>query len=224
MSASTTTAMGTRPGPVAAPTRVGVRRTRPGQLVLAVALVVVCGLATVALVSYGRGGHRYLAVARPVAYGARITAADLTTVRISTDPALAPVLADDESTVVGQYATVSLVAGTLLTRGQLAAQAVPGPGHQVVSVSLKPQQAPAQPLLPGVPVLLVPTADNGVLSGNQPAADPAPVAGVVRAVRILDSASGVVVDVIVDAADGPRIATAATGGRVAIVVTAGAER
>jgi hypothetical protein len=183
--------------------------------------VVVCGLATVALVSYGRGGRAVLAVARPVAFGAQVTAADLTTVRVSVDPALSPVSADQMSTVVGQFASVPLAAGTLLTRGQLSAQAMPGQGRQVVSVSLKPQQAPAHPLTPGVPVLLVRTPDTSVLGNDAQSPALSPVAGVVFAVRNLESASGVVVDVIVDAADGPDIATAAAAGRVAVVVTAG---
>jgi hypothetical protein len=125
------------------------------------------------------------------------------------------------STVVGQFASVPLAAGTLLTKGQLSAQAVPGQGRQVVSVSLKPQQAPAHPLTPGVPVLLVRTPDTSVLGAGAQSSSARPVAGVVFAVRVLESASGVVVDVIVDAAEGPDIATAAAGGRVAIVVTAG---
>lgn len=207
--------------PASAPGRVRGQRRNPVALGLAVALAVVSGLAVAGLVVAGRGGHLYLAVARPVAYGAQIHAEDLATVRVATDAALAPVPASQKASIVGRYATMPLAAGTLLGASQVSAQAVPGPGRQVVSVALKADQAPARPLTPGATVLLVRTPDPSGLSGGGQAVAPTPVAGTVAASRQLDASGGVVVDVVVAEGDGPAIATSAAAGHVAIVVTAG---
>lgn len=212
-------------GPVAAPTRVRRRRVGRRAVALSVVLVVLSGLAVALLVAYAQGGQLYLAVARPVAYGAQIEADDLVVVRLNPDSALAPVRESDRASVVGKYAAVPLVPGSLVTRGHLAEEAIPGPGRQVVSVSLRAEQAPAHPLQAGAAVLLVRTPEGGsVPSGtaaNQPALAPTSVPGTVRAVRELDYGAGVVVDVVVAESDGPMLAAAASSGRVAVVVTAG---
>ena len=208
-----------QPMPVAAPLRVRGRRASRTALSLAIALVVVCGLAVAALVFYARGGHAYLALARPVAYGAQIQPADLVTVQLGADSGLAPIPAAEKDSVMGRYATMPLAAGTLVTRAQLSDASVPGPGHQVVSVTLKADQAPARALAAGTPVLLVRTPDGSTVNGQS--SPLSPVSGTVSATRELEYGAGVVVDVVVDAGDGPAVAMAASTGHIAVVVTAG---
>ena len=54
-----------------------------------------------------------------VEIGATIDRADLSTVRITVDPALKPIRTSAADQVVGKFAAVTLVPGTLLTEAQL---------------------------------------------------------------------------------------------------------
>src|SRR5581483_7392665 len=95
-------------------------------------------------VSFSRAGDRQavLAVARPVAAGQVITAADVTEVRISADPGLHPVPASDRSRIVGRTAGVALTPGTLVTPAQVASGPSVPAGQAVVGAALKPGQFP----------------------------------------------------------------------------------
>ncbi|MGC4851821.1 SAF domain-containing protein [Micromonospora sp. DT4] len=206
------------PAPAAAPSRLRGRRVSRAAVSLSIVLIVVAGLSVVGLVLWARGGTSYLALARPVAYGSPIQAGDLTTVTMPADAALNPIPASEKDAVVGKFANVPLAARSLLTRDQIASGAIPGAGKQVVSVTLKSDQAPAYPLQSGVPVMLVRRLD---VSAADNVAPMSPVPGTVRTVRDLEYGGGVVVDVIVSANDGPGIAAAAADNKVALLVTAG---
>ena len=157
-------------------------------------------------------------MARPVAFGQEITAADLTTVRLSPGSALRPVPASEQDSVVGSVAARPLEPGDLLTPGAMSADPVVGAGKKIVSVPLKAGQAPARPLAPMMKVQLVELpADAGQ---GQPGPRPAlPTAeGVVLSVKELEYGAGVVVDVIVEASAAVNLAAAAAAGKVALVV------
>ncbi|GIJ24650.1 SAF domain-containing protein [Micromonospora lutea] len=114
--------------PVTAPhalPRVGQqRRWRPVSVWLAVALVSTSGLIAVSVLRMV-GTEEYLAVGTRVEVGTVIDRSDLTTVRITVDPALKPIRASAADDVVGKFATVTLVPGTLLTQAQLTDAVVP---------------------------------------------------------------------------------------------------
>ena len=129
--------------PVAAPAGPRERRLRFGHLALAVALMAVGALGTVALVTAVSTTGEYLALQRDMAANAELTADDLTVVRINTAPGLRPVAAKDLDRVVGLYAAIPLVEGTLLTAAQLTAQPLPGPGQQVLGITLGSDRLPA---------------------------------------------------------------------------------
>src|SRR5690606_40500418 len=80
--------------------------------------------------------QEYLALARDVPVGAQVTAADLRVVRLNASPGLTPVPVSEVDQVIGRYAAVPLVAGSLLTPQQLTAEPVPGPGEQLVAVTI----------------------------------------------------------------------------------------
>ena len=210
-------------GPIAIPRVAPQRRWRPALVWLAVALIAAGGLIAWRVFQTVGTTHLYLAVNRPVAVSARMAAADLTTVRITADPALQPIPADRINTVVGKHAAVALVPGTLLTQAQLTDRPIPGPGRQLVGVSLAQDRMPAQRIKPGTQVLLVITSDqNGVQQPNQPAAAPPQT---IQA-TVVDVTPGgkdgtVVVNVSVPDSDGPLVAARAAAGRIVIVLTAG---
>jgi hypothetical protein len=98
-----------------------------------------------------------LAVARPVAAGQQLETADLRVVQIVPGPGLDVVRASDVSAVVGHTAAVPLVAGSLLTPGELGPAAWPPSGHMVVAVAVKPGRLAAG-VEPGTHVRVVSVA------------------------------------------------------------------
>lgn len=214
------------PAPIAAPTGPRERRLRFGHLALAVALVVVGALGTVALVTAASATGEYLALRRDVDFGARLTADDLTVVRINAAPGLKPVAARDLERVVGLYAAVPLSEGTLLTAAQLTNQPIPGPGQQVLGITLSGDRLPATRPEPGDRVLLVATPAQGAAAGEDSQAPPRTWAATV--VTVVGSGTGgilgrggvetVTLDVSVAAADGPTVATLAAADRLVVVL------
>ncbi|MGY1634916.1 SAF domain-containing protein [Geodermatophilus sp. SYSU D01186] len=197
------------------------RRRRPALLALAVAMVVLGAVGAAYLATSLGQTSPVIAVAREVPWGQQITAADLVEARVSADPALAPIPYGDRDRVIGMVAATTLTPGSLLTREALTEQPLPPPGQQLVGVGVSAVQLPATPLRPGDDVLLVPVAAGGGAAAPDPAAPPRTVAATV----VRSGAPGTdglrVVDVLLDAADGPDVAARAAAGLIAIVVVAG---
>ncbi|GGK36834.1 hypothetical protein GCM10010124_31900 [Pilimelia terevasa] len=207
-------------GLVAAPRKVAGRRAGRSVIAAAVVAMVLSGLAVAYLLTVVRGGGSYLAVARPVAMGQRIAEPDLVVVRGSVDAAVRPVDADQKDSITGRYAQLPLLAGQLVTADTPLVDTFPGAGKRMVSVPLKAEHAPAQPLYPaaGVQLVEVPAANTGPAGED---GQPRTFTGTVVAVRALEFGGGTTVDVIVEASEAPRIATAAAANRIALVVNGG---
>ncbi len=219
--AETRPAPGPTDAPVPAPRVVRQRRMRPGLLGLAVLLVALGGLGSAWAVTSVRATGDYLAVARPVPIGSPITEADLTTVQMAGGQGLAPVAADQIQQVLGKYAGVALVPGTLLTPAQLTDKPLLGRGQQQVALGLKPSQVPAKRLRPGDAVLLVGTPGQNAV---RPEGGAAPAATRYKGVVVDTSAPDddtVVVYVAVADRDAPAVVTLASQGRVAVVLEPG---
>ena len=202
--------------PVLPPPR---RRRRPALLALAVSMVVLGALGATYLATSLGQTTAVIAIAREVPWGQTLTAADLVEARISADPALEPISYVDRDEVIGMVAATTLGPGSLLTRDALTDERLPAPGQQLIGVGVSLVQLPTTPLRPGDDVLLVPVA-----AGSAPATTEG-AASVVEATVVQTGAPGTdglrVVDVLVDAADGPDIAARAAAGLIAIVVVAG---
>jgi hypothetical protein len=201
------------------------RRSRP-RVAASMAIVVVFALAGWWFYRTQTAQLPYLAVSRQVPIGTPITKADLAIVYLNGSAGLSPVPADQASRVVGKQAAVTLVPGTLLTSTQLADKVFPGPGQQLVSISLKATVLPAHPLHPGDSVQLVQTPDpRGALSATgQSGTDPALLNPPTTPATVADvggptPAGDRVVDVTVADTVGPHIAAMAAADRIAIVVT-----
>ena len=196
------------------------RRRRPALLALAIVMIVLGALGAAYLATSLGQTSSVIAVARPVPWGQTITAADLAEARITADPALAPIAYADRDQVIGKSAATDLVPGSLLTRAAVTDERLPPPGQHLVGVGVSAAQLPTTPLRPGDDVLLVPLAPGGAAPE---AAATTPSA--VEATVLRSGESGTdgrrVVDVLVDAAEGPDLAARAAAGLIAIVVVAG---
>ncbi|HEX8631862.1 MAG TPA: SAF domain-containing protein [Catenuloplanes sp.] len=181
-------------------------------------LVIVCVLAY----AYGavRLGDRVqvLAVARSVAAGQAITAADLTQVSAAQDSGVQLMPAAQADEVVGRTAVVPLLPGTLLTRAHVGEAAFPPAGKVTASLALKPGQYP-QGLTTGAKVAAfistVPTNEGGQQGKTGSAATPTRLAAVVLGVDLAGDGQGAtVITLLLDASDGARLAGAPAGGVV----------
>lgn len=203
------------------PWRAARRRRRLPFVALGGLLVIVCVLAY----AYGtvQLGDRVqvLAVARPVAAGQVIAAADLRQVSAARDSGVQLVPASQAASVVGRTAVVPLIAGMLLTPGLVGDAAFPPPGKVAASVALKPGQYP-QGVAPGARVVVY------VSTSSQAGAQPAPTASVAAGgsvpVRLTAMVLGVdlagdgqgatVITLLIGDTDAARLAAAPPGGVV----------
>ena len=201
----------------------GPRRARRRSVPLAaggVVLVVACAL--VFAEGWLAAGHRQpvLALAKPVAAGQVITAADLETVRVSAAGPVSLVPASRQAEVVGSTAAVSLPAGSLLA-GSDVGTPPPVKGQVRLGVALKPGAYPPD-LAAGqdVDVLATPAAaaSGSSSSGAAPAALPVGEA-VVLSVSPASATGGsgdTVVEIQVAADAMPQVTAANAAGQIAL--------
>jgi hypothetical protein len=163
--------------------------------------------------------RQVLEVSTDVAAGQRITAADLTTVSISSASGLRVIPAGQQFQVQGLTAAVGLRAGTLLVPADLTSAAVPGAGQQLVPVALHTDQLPASGLTAGERVLVTPVpGTNGNQGSTGQASLPGPLPASVYQVGAPDQDGNVVVDLLVTKGEGPAVAAQASTGQVALVI------
>jgi len=140
--------------------------------------------------------------------GEQISADMLRTVDVDVDPSVNVVAGADLSTVVGQYAKVRIVSGSLVSEQSLQAAPLVEPGHAVVAIEVNEGSLPVG-LRERVPVQLVIPAAPALAEPNV-GADPGVIAGVVVALPITPTnAIGTQsLSVEVAVADAPRVAAA----------------
>lgn len=201
-----------RDPPVMAPTR---GRRRPGLLVAGITVTIVGALVAVWLVNSAAHRVPVLVVARPVAAGSTITAADLAEAEVSVDATVATVPGSRRDEVVGRVAATDLVQGALLAPSQVTDQTPPAAGQVLVVLALPSARMPAGGLRPGDPVLVV---DTPPADADPPTRPPATIPAVVVRVGPPDLNGVSAVDVTVAVGDGPALAARAATGRIAVVV------
>jgi SAF domain len=173
--------------------------------------------AGVALAALAVGGnflvYSSLQSAEPVAQavvdipaGAQITSEMLRTVDVDVDSSVNVIPADDLSTVVGQYAKVRIVSGSLVTQQSLQSSPLVEPGNAVVAIQVREGSLPVG-LRERVPVQLVIPA--GPAAGDA-AGEPTVIPGTVVALPITPpNAIGTQsLSVEVASADAPSLAAA----------------
>jgi hypothetical protein len=188
------------------------------MVALSVALICVGGLASAWAWQSTSNAQEVLTVRETVHRGEAIEEADLVTVRIGVDPAIRAVPAADLSTLVGKRAALDIAAGGVVTADQVTDAAVPPAGYAVVGLSLTGAMLPTNQLIPGDKVRVVPTAGEGGAAvptgGDAPSAYPASVIGVF----VDDITGNTLVNVQVEVASAPVVATRAAAGQVALVL------
>lgn len=205
-------------GPTDAPKLVRQRRIRRGWVGIGVLAIVLAALGSATLFRAIGPSQEYIAVAQDIAIGQQITPEDLRVVRINTTPGLSPVRVSDADQVVGAYATVPLPAGTLISLAHLTQDPVPGPGEQLVAVSLSRDRLPGRMLSSGDRVLLVATSGSGI--GSQDTSDsPRTFTATVQDVQAAGGrGTDLVVTLLVPERDGATIASLAAAGRIAVTL------
>ena len=201
--------------PAAAPKAIGARRRRPALIGVSLALIAAGGLAGAMVLTSAADKTQILVISQPLDYGQVISAGDLTTASISSDPTLHTVPASHLRQIVGKRAALQLRPGTTLTSNDVTSHPLVSADEQLVGVLAKPGQLPSTPLTPGASVLAVTTpSPDGSLPTSPPESLPA------RVVRVgaPDSSGNVIVDLAIDASDGPTLAARAATGRIAIVL------
>jgi SAF domain len=190
-------------------------RPAAGALLL-LAVTVICVLVLARDRAEAGGREPVLALARPVAAGQVITAADLRVVEVSTAGAVSLVPARRQAQVTGRTAAAGLPAGSLLAAGDVGAPS-PGRGQAWLGVALMPGCYP-----PG----LSPGQNVGVLAAPAPGSggrEPARVAGYgvvlsVAAAPAPGTAGEIVVELDLPRYAVPQVTAAAAAGRVSLAV------
>lgn len=201
------------------------RRWRPALLWLGVALIAAGGLIGWRVITSIGSTAQYLAVHQSVQIGEPLSADDLMTVRITADPALKPVPASERDSLIGKYAAVPLVPGTLLTADHVTTERAPKPGEQLVGIGLEEDRLPAERITPGREVLLVVTdKDNINIGGDDKkptTAAPLSIKATAVDVKAGTKDGEVLLNVAVAERDGPLVASRAAEGRIVVLLTAG---
>jgi hypothetical protein len=153
-----------------------------------------------------------VAVRTLVERGQVIALEDLTTVRVTLDPALRTVPASGLESLVGKRAVTDLAAGTLVAPEQVSDAVVPGAGMAVVAVPIAPGLVPSEPLRAGDTVRLVQAPAQGV----EVTGAPAEITGTVLNVTPGDTET--VVDVLVADNRAGELAARAASGDLALVL------
>ncbi|WP_129337188.1 SAF domain-containing protein [Cellulomonas endophytica] len=188
-------------------------RRRPAVVLAGIALAGFGALAAMWLVASASDRTAVVLLARDVPMGVQLTVADLTTTPVSVDPAVATVPGSELEGLLGQYTTVPLTAGALLTPGQVAPDRLLAAGQTLVPLPLTADRMPAIGLSPGDVLLVVDAPPQGA---DVPAGTPASFEVVVVRVGEPDVNGTRVVDVATG--QGPELAVRAATGRFAVAV------
>ncbi|MFD9963997.1 hypothetical protein [Amycolatopsis sp. NPDC058986] len=193
------------------------RRRRWWLLAVAAVLAAVVGFGNYVLIAGQDERVEVVVVTRDVGWGQSISDGVLGVAKAVPDPRVASVPATERAEVVGKVARSMLPAGSVLTRGQLSVQPVPGPGERLVGLPVKPGHLPARGLSPSDLVQVTPVAGG---AGTDVGSAPASAAGSFRArvlgVGLPDSTGAVTVDVVVGA-DAAQAASSAAAGQIVLV-------
>jgi hypothetical protein len=212
---------------------------RPAMAVMSVVVVATCA-ALFALI-YVHSTHlvSVVGVARQIPQGQTIEVSDLRQVDISISAGVDVVPVADASAVIGKQASVTLLAGTLISPSDVGATQELPADRAIVGIDVKPGMMPAAGVEEGETVLVVLTAPAGTgittgtsskSTGSNGSVDGEPAAANVIATATVvgvdnspnDSGSGdAVVSVDVPLAEAPLVADSSAAGQAALVLVGG---
>lgn len=190
-------------------------RRRPALVVVAVAAVLLGSLLAAWAWTSTTNTQEVLVARHTVERGAVIGAGDLARVRLSADPALKPVAANQFDQVVGQRAAYDVAAGAMLTPDSITTAVEPNGNNSIVGVALTPAQAPGLKLVTGDRVRVVVTPPQGA---ELPAGSPTFSDATVTGVHVSEETGQTIVDLLVPHADAAVLAARAATGNVSLVL------
>ena len=191
-------------------------------VVIGVLLVLGCALMFADVAAHQGGREEVLVVAQPVAAGQVLTTADLRAGRMSTGSGLDVVATTGEAGVLGRRAAEPLVAGSLLTMGEIGSATAASTDADVVAVGLKAGAYPPD-LAPGDRVQVVPVTSEG--GGNSSSVTSgSPVRATILEVTpgAADSNSPTVFSLQVASGDADEVAALAAAGQASLIQVGGA--
>lgn len=198
------------------------RRVEIPQLLIAVFLVAVSALTAVVLFSRAAAREPALALAQSVERGQAITSGDLMVVYMATDDPIKSLPPEAAASLVGLTAVADLEPGALLTSAHFVSRSLLDAGEGVVGVALAPGEYPTLLLAPGDRVDVVLTSrtpsDEGFADSE----------AVVTSAEVFDVAElgtqgDRFISLRLSAGDAAKVAGAAAGGRVRLVLVSGVD-
>lgn len=196
------------------------RQRRLGLAGLAVLLIVGFGALAGALVLRSGDRASVVSVVTPVPAGAQIQRSDLGLVDVAVDDAIPTVPAAQLQSLVGRYATVPLISGTLLSPVALSETSVPGQGQAVVGLTLTAGQLPTDGIRSGdvLRIVRIPATGDATVRDNGSVVDLV----LVDRAKVLQSRAdsvngGTSVTVLVGADEATDLAVAAARKQVAVI-------
>ena len=192
------------------------RQRRRSSLVLGV--LVVAGGAVLAFHAANRMSDResVLVMTGDVALGQPITAQNVSTTMVGGDQTVATVRGQDLQRVIGMRAATDLMRGMLVQPRMVTDQVTPLNDQQLIPIAVKPCRLPARGLRAGDHILVVPIPEGQAGSGNKISS--VGIEAVVDQVKGPDNDGLMVVDVLVHNSAGPKLATLAADGSVALAL------
>lgn len=182
----------------------------------AAALILVGGLLNVFLFTSAGRPTEVFVVTHNIPRGSTLTTGDLASLALASGQSSPAISTTLPSEVLGKVTTVDLPKGSLITPAAIApTQRIPN-GKALVGLSLKPAQLPAQALVAGyhveiVPIATVATVDTSVTTSTIP--------GTVSDIVVDQQSGTTVVDVYVSQTVAADLTSRAAAGTVAIYLT-----
>lgn len=191
-------------------------RKRPSYVALGISIIALAGILGYFTFQHFTTTTPVIAIAKDVSVGATITEGDLTKVEVNVPAGIQVIPQDQVSSVIGKKATINLKQGSLLNPSQISDKPVPSKGTAIVGIKVNPGQMPAQDIKAGDNVTIIATPGE-----NAPATTDTPytINGVIRAITLSQTDASTVVDVSVPEEQSKVLASIASTGNVAIILT-----
>ena len=182
----------------------------------AAALILVGSLLNVFLFTSVGHPDDVFAVSHTIPRGTTLTAGDLTSIALVSGQSSPAISTSSPSEVIGKVTTVDLPKGSLITPASIAATQQIPTGRALVGLSLKSSQLPAEPLVAGNHIEIVPIATD---TAGEVSVDTTTIPGVVSDISVDQQSDTTIVDVYVSQTVAADLTSRAAAGGVAIYLT-----